>query len=145
MAIKVYSFCSNVVNIRKAITIYLQNTRAERFTPVPDSLIERVAYQHGHNSYVDGGTSTVVSGKEWIMFTFCLTTISCHAGLFCSILKPSFLPPYSLHTSLIFSPPCPIFSPPRPCPVFSPSIPVFSPPFPHILSSLRSYSLHLLP
>lgn len=39
-----------------------QNTRAERFTPVPDSLIERVAYQHGHSTYADSGTSSVFSG-----------------------------------------------------------------------------------
>ena len=41
-----------------------QNTRAERFTPVPDSLIERVAYQQGRSAYADSGISTALPGTN---------------------------------------------------------------------------------
>ena len=42
--------------------ILSQNTRAERFTPVPDSMIERMASQQGHNTYASSGLQSALPG-----------------------------------------------------------------------------------
>ena len=55
------------VTIMIKVTIILnlisfQNTRAERFTPVPDSMIERIASQQGHSTYASSGIQTALPG-----------------------------------------------------------------------------------